>query len=150
MERRETGVHSVVIQNGSDRPVSSYQVNVTKARAWVGLFSALLGLAIMIGGMVWAGVKFGVKSEVRGQIEVECDPTGMIDDHIQQTAYEMGEEIQGVIQDDLDDLDDRMETVEHGQTSIKGSVDALRSESTRNADEIKMLLRQAIEEGDGR
>ena len=147
MERRETGVHSVVIQNGSDRPVSSYQVNVTKARTWVGLISAVIGLAIMIGGMVWAGVKFGVKSEIHSQIEVECDPDGMIHEEIEQTSMEFIEEVQGVIQDDLDFMDRRLNTVEDTGIRLETGQHAIADQQTRNQAELKMLIQRAIDDG---
>jgi hypothetical protein len=147
MDRRKTGVHSVVIQGGSDEPVASYQVNVTRARAWVGLVSAIIALAILIGGMVLAGVKFGVTTQVKEIIEVECDPQGMIDDHIQQTAYEMGEEIQGVIQDDLDYMDGRLDKVEDRGLELKMGQDAIADQQARDQAELKMLIQRAINDG---
>jgi hypothetical protein len=147
MERRRTGVHSVVIQGGNDRPVSSYQVSVTKARAWVGLVSAIIGLAIMIGGLVLAGVKFGVTTQVKDIIEVECDPDGMIHEEIEQTSMEFIEEVQGVIQDDLDYMDGRLDKVEDTGIRLEAGQFAIADQQNRNQAELKMLIQRAIDEG---
>ena len=147
MERRRTGVHSVVSPDGNGGASVTYQASVTRARAWVGLISAVLGLAIMIGGMVWAGVKFGVKSEVRGQIEVECDPDGMIHEEIEQTSREFIEEVQGVIQDDLDYMDNRLDKVEDTGIRLEAGQYAIADQQTRNQAELKMLIQRAIDDG---
>ena len=142
MDPSNTGVHEVRLPDGT-----SYQATVTKVRAWVGVVSAIITLAVLIGGLVLAGVKFGVTTQVEEIIEVECDPEGMIDDHIQQTAYEMGEEIQGVIQDDLDYMDNRLDKVEDRGLELKMGQDSIAEQQDRNQAELKMLIQRAIDDG---
>ncbi len=145
VDRRQAGVHKTVSTNGNGDREVTYQFNVKRIRAVAGMLSAVFTLILLVIGGMWAGVRVGIGTGVQDAIEIECDPGGMIDDHIQQTAYEMGQEIQGVIQDDLDDFNERMEDVEKGQVAIIGSVDALKTQSERSVEEIKMLLRRAIE-----
>ncbi len=146
-ERRATGVHEIVITDGNGDKEVSYQINVRKVRAIAAAILAVGGVITMIGGGIAAGLKLGVRTEVQGAIKKECDPPdGMIYKSIKHTAEEFIEEVQGVIQDDLDVLDGRMEDMEKGQVAIVGSIDGLKAQSERNVEEIKLLLRRAIAE----
>lgn len=143
MDKRQTGVHEVRLPDGT-----SYQASVTKVRAWVGLVSAIVSLGVLVGGLVLGGVKFGLTTQVRGVIEEECEPKGIIHDRIRCDSDEFIEEMQVVLQDDLDDFDERMEVVEHTVVGLKGGQVALAAQQTRNQDELRMLIQRAINDGD--
>ncbi len=142
MDRRQTGVHEVRLPDGT-----SYQANVTKVRAWVGLVSAIITLSVLVGGMVLAGVKFGVTTQVKEIIEVECDPEGMIYEEIEQTSMEFIEEVQGVIQDDLDYMDNRLDAVEVTGLELKMGQSSIADQQERDQAELKMLIQRAIDDG---
>jgi hypothetical protein len=137
------------MEDGNGDKEDTLQFNVKTARAWVGFIAAVFSLAVAIAGAVWAGVQFGITGEVHEQIGVECEPDGMIDRHVQRISKEYMEEVQGVIQDDLDDFDGRVGGLELQAAQTKGSVDALISANERNVEEIKMLLQEAIEANGG-
>jgi hypothetical protein len=107
IDRRATGVQRVVVHNGNGLKDEMYSVNVTRAKTWLGMLATALTVVATVIGGVWAGVQFGISSEVHSEVERECKPGGHIDQAIQRTADEHLEEIQGVLQDDLDDFDDR-------------------------------------------
>ena len=146
-DRRKTGVHEITFEDDNGKKQRTYQVSVQRARAWVGLLSAVLGLAVMIGGMVWASVKFGVATQVHSVIEEECDPDGMIYEEIEQTSRDFIEEVQGVIQDDLDVFEMRLDSVEGLGIELKAGQAAMSDQTDRNQAELKMLIQRAIDEG---
>jgi hypothetical protein len=141
----------VIVTNGNGDKEETIQVNVERAKVWINLLKALAALLVIVGGAVWGGVRYGINSEVHGEVEEqikhECEEGGKVDVHVRQISEEFMEEVQGVLQDDLDDQDQRLREIETGQAQLKGSVDALTTTSERNVEEIKMLLQQAIDEG---
>jgi hypothetical protein len=145
IDRRETGVHKMTVTDANGDSETTYQFNVKRVRAWAAMILAVGGVITMIGGGIAAGLRFGVRTEAENIIQTECAPGGMIDSHIQQTAYEMGEEIQGVIQDDLDYMDGRLDNVEKMGIELGKGQENITAQQTRNQDELKMLLRRAIE-----
>lgn len=148
MERRATGVNKVVFSDGNGGRQELIQVNVEKAKVWVNVAKAAVALILMIAGAMWGAVKFGVSSEVHTEVESameeQLQPGGKIHYGMTDVAMEAVEEIQGVLQDDLDDADQRLRNIEKEIPLIKGSVENLSEQNQRNADEIKMLLQEAI------
>ena len=147
IDRRATGVQKVVARDGNGGQEQTYQFSVTKAKTWLGFLATLAGLISVVVAGVWGGVQFGIGSEVVERIKVECSEGGMIDGHIQRTAYEMGEEIQGVIQDDLDVLDSRLLEQRDRGIRVEQSVLDLTGQVDENQDEIMRMLRAAAGQG---
>jgi hypothetical protein len=153
VDRRAQGVQRVIAIDGNGGKDDSIRVNVQTAKVWINLLKALAALLVIVGGAVWGGVRYGISSEVHGEVEGqikhECQEGGKIDVHVRQISEEFMEEVQGVLQDDLDDLDVRQRATEETVAGMKGSVDTLISDNARNVEEIKMLIQRAIDEGGG-
>jgi hypothetical protein len=153
MERRATGVHTVTMTDGNGSKTEMVQVNVEKAQMWINFLKAFAALILVVGGAVWGGVKWGIHSEVHEEVETametEMGPGGKIDLHMHEISQEAIEEVQGVIQDDLDYQDERMDRLETDVLAIKGGVEAIQQQQQRNTDELKMLIEIAIRQGGG-
>jgi hypothetical protein len=156
IERRAAGVQKVIATDGNGGREVSYSFNVEKAKVWVGFVGACVALIIAVIGAVWAGVQFGIGAEVHDEVQHECRPGGIIDNHVQQVAIEAVEEFQGVIQDDLDVYDRRLKDIEQmgqdlktGQATAVQQIQSLSDQQQRNADELKMLIERAIQNGGG-
>jgi len=153
IDRRAEGIRRVIATDGNGGKTDTIQFNVERAKVIVNFLKALVALLIIVGGGVWGGVTFGIRTEVHGEVEeqikVECEPKGMIDTHVRLISEEYMDEVQEVLQGDLEDLDERVGEMEQTQSGLKGSVDTLISDNVRNIEEIKMLLRSAIDSNGG-
>ncbi len=107
VDRRATGVQRVIATNGNGDKDDTLQFNVKTARAWVGFIAAVFSLLLVVGGAVMGGVRWGINAEVgeevEGQIETECEPGGMIDDHVRKVATELVDEFQEIVEDNISD-----------------------------------------------
>jgi len=141
-ERRATGVHRVIATNDNGGKEDTIHFNIKTARAWIGFLSALVGLLLIVGGAVLGGVRFGISSEVHGevetQIEVECEPGGMIDDHVKRVATELVDEFQEIVEDDIAETGIKLQEqhdlgirLEERQIAIDKKVDANQEELLR-------------------
>jgi len=150
IDRRATGAQRVIIPDGNGGKQELIQINIGRAQMWMNIAKGFVALVLTIAAAMWGAVKFGVSSEVHTEVESameeELQPGGKIHYGMQDVALEAVEEIQAVLQDDLDDLDTRMGTVEVAATSAQQSIEHLADQNQRNADEIKMLLQEAITE----
>lgn len=151
-DRRATGVQRVVFSNGNGEKDEMYSVNMTKAKTWLGMLAtALTVLGTVIGG-VWAGVQFGISSEVHDTVEAESQPGGQIYQVVEDKAEEAIEEVQGVFQDDLDAFEKELKEF---KGELKETHDlGIRLEERQIAiqadvDEKHQELLRAIREGGG-
>lgn len=153
IDRRAVGVHTVKMTDGNGDKQEMIQVNVEKAKVWVNFLKAFVALIIVVAGAVWGGVKWGISSEVHQEVETameeEMKAGGKIDMHLHEISRDAVEEVQGMIQDDLDYQDRRLDRLEIDVLAIKGGVESIQQQQQRNADEIKLLLERAIREGGG-
>lgn len=146
VERRATGVHKVTMTDGNGGKTEMVQVNVEKAKMIINFLKAFVVFILTVAGAVWAGVKWGINSEVHQevetQMEAEMEPGGKIDHHMHEISMEAIEEVQGVLQDDLDFQDQRLDRVETDIGEIKGGITAIQRTQ-------ELLLQQAMTEGGG-
>jgi hypothetical protein len=142
----EAGVNRVITTDGNGGKTDTIQFNIARAKVMVNFAKALVALLIIVGGAVWGGVRWGINAEVHSEVETAiadgCAPGGKINMHVRHISEEYMDEVQGVLQDDLDNLDDELK-------GMKTSVDTLVANTTHNTDEIKMLLQRAINDGGG-
>ncbi len=107
IDRRATGVQRVIATNGNGDKDDTLQFNVKTARAGIGLLSAVVSLLLLIGGIAWTAVRYGVGAEVHHEVEekirVECEPDGMIDVHVKKVATELVDEFQEIVEDNIAD-----------------------------------------------
>lgn len=123
VERRKPGVTRVRISDGNGGSSDVYTMTADRVKTWLGLLLSICAL----GGIVFGAVRFGVSIEIHKVIDNEIKaPHGTIYKQIEQTSTEVIEEIQGVIQDDLDSLEkkiedehDRVIRIEERQISIQ-------------------------------
>jgi len=136
-DRRETGIHTTRISNGNGDHLDFVTVTARKVKVIAGAVASVLVLL----GMVFGAVRFGIVAETKQVIEAEAqNENGVIHRVIHDCAEEYIEEFQGVLQDDLDDFDKRL-------GSLEGEVKTAVVTGERNQEELKMLLQQAIENG---
>jgi hypothetical protein len=151
IDRRATGAQRVIIPDGNGGKVEFFQVNIGRAQMWLNACKAFIALILVIAGAMWGAVRFGVQSEVHQEVEAvfaeEMKPGGDVDRHMHEISQEAIEEVQGVIQDDFDYQDRRLDRVETDIGQIKAGIEHLKVQQDRNVDEIRLLLQQAIEEG---
>jgi uncharacterized protein YoxC len=153
IDRRAAGVQKVIITDGNGGKQETIQVNVEKAQVWINFLKAFAALVIVVAGAMWGAVRWGVSYEVHEEVETameeEMKPGGKIDRHMHAISMEAIEEVQGVLQDDLDYQDRRLDRVETDIGEIKAGVEHLNSQQQRNVDEIRMLLQRALDESGG-
>ena len=93
IDRRATGVQRVIATNGNGDRDDTIQFNIKTARAGLGLVSAVISLLLLIGGIAWTAVRYGVGAEVHAEVETaieeECEHNGMIDNHVRAVATEL-------------------------------------------------------------
>ena len=155
-ERRATGVQKVVASDGNGGKAVSYHWSATRAKTWVGVTGAAFTLLLTVAGAIWMGLQFGIHLEAHEVIVEECGPDGIITDRVEDIVMDVAEEVQGVMQDDLDDFDIRLRDIEvlgnelkTGQSVAVEQAEAQAQQITRNQDELKMLIQRAIDNGGG-
>ena len=140
-DRRKTGVHRVRATNGNGGEFDVYTATASRVKVWAGAIIAVLTVV----GMVFAATRIGVGIEVHDAIEAECEPGMVIDRAIDAKADEFLEEVQGVIQDDMDDWDNKFKEqavqmqeqnergirLEERQTAIQRKMDTDKAELIR-------------------
>ncbi len=142
-DRRKTGIHRTKIRDGNGVELDLVTVTAKKVKVVAGAITAVL----MVLASVFAAVRLGVVTEVHKAIEVEAmDEEGAIHRVIHTCAEEYIGEVQGVIQDDLDMFERRIDDVEDMGVLLKAGQEAISSQQDRNQDELKMLIQRAIEE----
>ena len=112
-----------------------YTMTASRVKTWISLLLAVGALA----AMVFGAVRFGVGYEIHQVIDTEVTPpNGSIYKQIERTSTEVVEEIQGVIQDDLDVLDesvkeehDRIIRIEERQIAIQQKMEADKADLIR-------------------
>lgn len=115
-----------------------YTMTANRVKTWVGLLLSLCAL----GGIVFGAVRFGVGIEVHNVIDKEVrPPDGVIYEQIEKTSTEVIQEIQGVIQDDLDVLDQSI-TEEHDRIiRIEERQIAIQRKMNQDKDELLRAIR---------
>jgi len=137
-DRRKTGVHGIRITDGNGDHLDLITATAKKTRVIAGAVTAVLVLL----GMVFGAVRLGVVAEARQVIRVEAlSEDGIIHRVIHECAEEYIDEMQGVLQDDLDDFDKRIGGLENGQIAIV-------TQQEDHQQELKMLIQRAINEED--
>lgn len=151
LDRRATGVQKVIASDGNGGREVRYQFNIQRAKTWVGFIGAVFTLMLAIGGAVWGGLTFGIGHQIDEGVEAgilkECSPGGKIDYHITKTAEELVDEFQELVADDLAEKGEKLNHLEAGQAKAVEQIESLGRDQQRNADELKMLLQRAIDEG---
>lgn len=98
IDRRATGVQRVIATNGNGDRDDTIQVNVKTIRGVFAALTAVVVFLLTVGGAVWGGVRWGIGSEVHSEIERECEPSGMIDNHVRTVATELVDEFQAIVE----------------------------------------------------
>ncbi len=109
VDRRAEGVRRVIATNGNGDQDDSIQVNVKTIKGVFAALTAIVVFLLTVGGAVWGGVRWGIGSEVHGEVEeqikIECEPSGMIDVHVRKVATELVDEFQEIVEDNIADAD---------------------------------------------
>ena len=134
-ERRQEGVNRVRFSDGNGGTTDVYTMTANRVKVWVSL---LISIGTLM-AMVFAATRFGVGIEIHKVVDEEVTPPeGVIYKQIEKTSTEVIEEIQGVIQDDLDVLDeriaeehDRIIRIEERQISIQRKMEEDKAELIR-------------------
>jgi hypothetical protein len=153
LDRRATGVQKVVASDGNGGREVRYQFNIQRAKTWVGFVGTVFTLMLAIGGAVWGGLTFGIGHQIDEGVEAgivkECFPGGKIDYHISKTAEALVDEFQEIVADDLAEKGEKLDALEAGQESAVQQIESLSVQQERNAEELKMLIQRAIDNGGG-
>lgn len=147
-DRRKTGINRVVISDGNGGEQIIWTAAIERAKVWIGFVLAVSALVTVVFG----AVRFGVGVEVHQAIDNELEPGGSIQQTMMAVSEEYIGEVQGVIQDDLDYLGSRVDTIEQtgrdlqaGQIRINERFDEMAERVDRNQDEIMRMLHQAAD-----
>ena len=158
IDRRGTGkpaagVQKLVASDGNGGREVTYQFNIQRAKTWVGFLAGVVTLMLAISGAVWGGLTFGIGHQIEEGVEAgivkECAPGGKIDYHITKVASEVVDEFQEIVADDLADKGKKLDLLEEGQILAVRKIESLSVQQERNADELKMLVQRAIDNGGG-
>jgi hypothetical protein len=147
IDRRRKGVQTVKISDGNGGELNLVTATFRQARF---VLAMLIAIGTIFGG-VFIAVRVGIGYEIHAAIKTEArEDGGIIQAEIRECTEEYIEEIQGVIQDDLDDFDKRMKSVEEGQADLRTGQHVALVKLDDHQEEIRILFREAIErEGPG-
>ena len=118
IDQRQTGMTKVGMTDKNGKRSEIYSINVAKIRGWIGLIMGIIFLISTVVGGVWAGVKFGVASEISDIVEtMATDERGVIHQEIHQCAEEYLGTVRTAIADDFETMETKL--TEQGELSIR-------------------------------
>jgi len=138
---------SIKVSDGNGGGTTQWVLSIDRMRAVAGLIVSILTILTVVVGGIFAGVKFGITTNAREVIEVECGPEGMITHEIETSRTEMIDEVEGIVQGNMDYLESKVTAIQQTQNELVTGQKELATQQRNNTDELKLLLHKAINGG---
>ena len=135
----KTGIHRVKISDGNGGRLDLITVTANRVKVIAGAVTAVL----MLAGVVFGAVRFGVQTEVHKAIEEESrSEHGDIRRAVEAAAQITTQSVTQSLRDDLCTMEDELQEQHDLTIKLEDGQQELAKQVDRNHDEIMRLLRQ--------